>query len=84
MKDVVIASACRTPIGKFQGGLSGFRAPELGAFAVREALRRAGVAPDMARRIREDQPDAIVLAFSAKLEAPTRYKKRKPKFKRRR
>ncbi len=46
LKDVVIASACRTPIGKFQGGLSGFRAPELGGFAVSEALRRAGVAPD--------------------------------------
>jgi len=43
MKDVVIASACRTPIAKFQGGLAGFRAPELGAFAAREALRRAGV-----------------------------------------
>jgi acetyl-CoA C-acetyltransferase len=44
--DVVIASSCRTPIGKFQGGLAGFRAPELGALAVAEALRRAGVAPD--------------------------------------
>ncbi len=43
MKDVVIASACRTGIGKFQGSLSGFRAPELGAFAIDEALRRAGV-----------------------------------------
>jgi len=43
LKDVVIASACRTPIGKFQGSLSGFRAPELGALAVREALRRAGI-----------------------------------------
>ena len=46
MKEVVIASACRTPIGKFQGGLSGFRAPELGALAIAEALRRARVAPE--------------------------------------
>ena len=46
MKEVVIASACRTPIGKFQGGLAGFRAPQLGALAVAEALRRANVAPD--------------------------------------
>jgi acetyl-CoA C-acetyltransferase len=46
LKDVVIASACRTPIGRFQGGLAGFRAPELGALAIREALRRARVAPD--------------------------------------
>jgi acetyl-CoA C-acetyltransferase len=44
--NVIIASACRTPIGKFQGGLSGFKATELGALAVAEALRRAGVAPD--------------------------------------
>jgi acetyl-CoA C-acetyltransferase len=46
VQDVVIASSCRTPIGKFQGALSGFRAPELGALAIAEALRRAGVAPD--------------------------------------
>ncbi|MEX1023884.1 MAG: acetyl-CoA C-acetyltransferase [Planctomycetota bacterium] len=43
MIDVVLASACRTPIGKFQGGLSSFRAPELGALVVAEALRRAGI-----------------------------------------
>jgi len=46
LKEVVIASACRTPIAKFQGGLASFRAPELGALAIREALRRARVAPD--------------------------------------
>lgn len=45
MRDVVIVSACRTPIGKFQGGLAGFRAPALGALAVAEALRRADVDP---------------------------------------
>jgi acetyl-CoA C-acetyltransferase len=45
VNEVVIVSACRTPIGKFQGGLAGFRAPELGAFAIAEALRRAGVQP---------------------------------------
>jgi acetyl-CoA C-acetyltransferase len=45
LNDVVIASACRTPIGKFQGSLSGFRAPELGALAIAEALRRAGIEP---------------------------------------
>ncbi len=41
----VILSACRTAIGKFQGGLAGFSAPQLGAFAVKEAVRRAGVDP---------------------------------------
>src|SRR5258708_31881359 len=39
----VILSAVRTPIGKFQGGLAGFSAPELGGKAVSEAIRRAGL-----------------------------------------
>ena len=47
MSEVYIVSACRTPIGRFQGGLSKFKAPELGALAVKEALDRAGVAPDL-------------------------------------
>jgi acetyl-CoA C-acetyltransferase len=51
VNDVVIASACRTPIGKFQGGLAGFRAPELGALAIQEALRRARVAPDQVEEV---------------------------------
>lgn len=40
---VVIASAVRTPIGSFNGSLASFRAPQLGALAVRAALERAGV-----------------------------------------
>ena len=43
MTDVFIVSACRTPIGRFQGSLSKFRAPELGAMAIKEALQRANV-----------------------------------------
>jgi acetyl-CoA C-acetyltransferase len=43
--DVVIISGCRTAVGKFQGSLSDFTAPQLGAIAVREAVKRAGVAP---------------------------------------
>ena len=39
----VILSACRTPIGKYLGGLSSFTAPQLGARVVREAVTRAGV-----------------------------------------
>ncbi len=46
MTEVFLAGACRTAIGKFQGGLSGLRAPELGALAVKEALARAGVRQD--------------------------------------
>src|SRR5450432_2868483 len=41
--DVVIISACRTPVGKFQGSLSDLSAPQLGAIAVREAVKRSGV-----------------------------------------
>jgi acetyl-CoA C-acetyltransferase len=43
MEIPVILSAVRTPVGKFQGGLSGFAAPELGAKVVAEATRRAGL-----------------------------------------
>ena len=46
MTDAVILSAVRTPIGKFLGELSALPAPRLGAVAVKEALVRAGVAPD--------------------------------------
>ena len=42
----VILSACRTPIGKYLGGLSSLTAPQLGAIVVREAVRRSGIAPD--------------------------------------
>ena len=45
MEDIVIVSAVRTPVGKFQGTLAGFSAPQLGAIAVREAVKRAGIDP---------------------------------------
>lgn len=47
----VIVSAVRTPIGKFLGGLSPLSAPELGAIAIREALKRAKVAPDAVQEV---------------------------------
>jgi len=43
--DVVIVSAARTPIGRFQGNLATFPAPKLGAIAIRAALDRAGIDP---------------------------------------
>jgi acetyl-CoA C-acetyltransferase len=46
MEEIVIVSAVRTPTGKFQGSLAGYSAVQLGALAVREAVRRAGVAPE--------------------------------------
>ncbi|HEX2390281.1 MAG TPA: acetyl-CoA C-acetyltransferase [Casimicrobiaceae bacterium] len=47
MRDSVIVSAVRTPTGKFLGALKGFTAPQLGAMVVREALRRAGIDPEI-------------------------------------
>jgi acetyl-CoA C-acetyltransferase len=44
-RDAVIVSAARTPTGKFLGSLKDFTAPQLGAIAVREAVRRAGLDP---------------------------------------
>jgi acetyl-CoA C-acetyltransferase len=41
--DVFIVGAARTPIGKFLGGLSSLKASDLGAAAIREAMKRAGV-----------------------------------------
>ncbi len=41
--DPVIVSACRTPIGNFLGSLSPLRAHELGAIAIAEAVKRAGI-----------------------------------------
>jgi len=44
-EDIVIISACRTAVGKFQGSLSDLSAPQLGAVAVREAVKRANLDP---------------------------------------
>jgi acetyl-CoA C-acetyltransferase len=44
--DPVILSGCRTPIGSFGGALKDVSAVELGTVAAREAVKRAGVAPD--------------------------------------
>ena len=46
MPGSVILSGARTPIGKMSGSLAGFKATELGSFAIKEALVRAGVSAD--------------------------------------
>lgn len=51
MDTPVILSAVRTPIGKFQGGLSSFSAVELGAKVVSEAVKRAGIEPQQVGEI---------------------------------
>jgi acetyl-CoA C-acetyltransferase len=45
MEEIVIVSGVRTPVGKFQGALSDLSATQLGAIAVREAVRRANLDP---------------------------------------
>jgi acetyl-CoA C-acetyltransferase len=49
----VIVSAVRTPVGSFQGSLASLRAPELGAIAIKEAIRRAG--------LDQDQVDEVIM-----------------------
>jgi acetyl-CoA C-acetyltransferase len=51
MKDVVILSAARTPVGTFLGKLSSVPAPALGAAAIRGALGRASVRPDEVEQV---------------------------------
>ena len=46
MSEVVIASAARTPVGAFSGGLSSVPASYLGTVAIKEAMNRAGVSPE--------------------------------------
>ena len=47
MEQAVILSAVRTPIGRFMGGLAPLSATELGAKAIAEAVRRAGIEPNV-------------------------------------
>ncbi len=47
MRESVLISAVRTPTGKFLGALTHFKATELGAMAVREAVARAGIDPGL-------------------------------------
>jgi len=47
MREVVIASGARTAIGNFNGSLAGVSAVDLGVTAVKEAIKRAGITPEM-------------------------------------
>jgi acetyl-CoA C-acetyltransferase len=51
MKDLVILSAARTPVGSFLGKLSSLPAPALAATAIRAALERSGVKPDEVEQV---------------------------------
>lgn len=51
MKEVVIVSAVRTPIGSFMGALSSVPAPKLGAEAIKGALEKIDLKPDMVEEV---------------------------------
>ena len=50
-KKIVLAGSCRTAIGTMGGALSTVPAADLGAVVIREALKRAGVAPDQVDQV---------------------------------
>jgi len=67
MKEVVIVSAVRTPIGSFMGGLSAIPAPRLGAVAIKGALDKINLKPEMVEEVLMGQ---VVQAGSG--QAPAR------------
>lgn len=73
MKDVVIVSACRTAIGAFGGTLRDLNAAVIGSVSMREAITRAGIAPDMIDDVRfgscMEPVDALNVARVAALMA---------------
>jgi len=66
MPGSVIVAGARTPIGKLSGSLSGFSAADLGGFAIAEALRRAGVAPEQVDYVLMGQ---VILAGAGQIPA---------------
>jgi acetyl-CoA C-acetyltransferase len=52
MKDVVIASACRTAIGTFGGTLKNMHAATIASVTMQEAMKRAGIVPEMIEDVR--------------------------------
>jgi len=69
MRDVVIVSGARTPIGSFQGSLASVHAPKLGATAIRAALARAG-GPELGELVGEVYMGCVLAAGQG--QAPAR------------
>ena len=66
MAEAVIVAGARTPIGKLSGGLASFSGMDLGGFAIAEALKRAGVAPDQVDYVLMGQ---VILAGQGQITA---------------
>jgi hypothetical protein len=69
--DAVICAAVRTPVGAFQGALSGLSAPQLGGRAIRGARRR-GVAPTAPRASPGHVPPAACARLLLRMRGPAR------------
>ncbi len=59
MKEAVIVSGARTAVGEFGGSLKGVKTADLGALAIKEALKRAGLRPAVNDLIKSFRPDAL-------------------------
>ena len=59
MRDVVIVSGARTAVGSFGGSLKGVRVVDMGALVIREAIRRAGLRPEVSDAVRSCRPDVF-------------------------
>jgi acetyl-CoA C-acetyltransferase len=51
VKEVIIAAAVRTPMGAWGGALKDMSAPQLGAAAIKGAVERAGISPDVVNEV---------------------------------
>ena len=51
MREAVIVSAVRTPLGSFNGSLGGIKATRLGGIVIEEALRRAGIGKELVNEV---------------------------------
>jgi len=59
MRDVVIVNGARTAVGSFGGSLKDVRTVDLGALVIKEAIRRAGLRPEVSSAVRACCPDAF-------------------------
>jgi acetyl-CoA C-acetyltransferase len=77
MSDIVVVSACRSPIGSFGGSLKDVQAPDLAAQVMREAINRAGIEPSFIGDVRLgnclEPPKALNIARVAALLADVPY-----------
>ena len=51
MREAVIVSAVRTPLGAFNGSLASIGATDLGGMVIAEAVKRAGIAPELVNEV---------------------------------